>query len=111
MATREGTIGPAGYSMGECLQKMSGWYDWKELDISGETGNVTVATKYPQLSLTGILNNNADAATVIVRTVVTPGTSITLTIPANTPMYPIPPIATIIQSGTSDNLILMFQKR
>jgi hypothetical protein len=100
-----------GYNADMSLRLMSSWYDWTELDISGESTNVTVSTKYPTLALRGVYNNNATAATMIIKTVVAPTVSISLVIPAYTALYPLPPIATIVKSGSSDNLILMFQKR
>jgi arginine/ornithine N-succinyltransferase beta subunit len=100
-----------GYGIKKSIAMSAGWYDWKALTISGESTDVTVLTKYSGLALNGIMNNTANLATVIVKTSATPGTALTLYIPAYSAMYPVPEIATIVKSGSSDGLVLMFLKR
>jgi hypothetical protein len=114
MATEAGKIGTAtGENEVVAIQRMSSLYDMRALDISGQADDVTIATTYPGMILVNIVNQSAsDPATVIVKTAATPGTALTLKI-GQYKCYPIklPEIATIVKTGTSDTLVLCFQKQ
>jgi hypothetical protein len=114
MTTEAGKVGTdTGENEVVAIQRMSSLYDMQLLNISGETDDVAIATRYPGMILVNIVNQSAsDPATVIVKTAATPGTELSLKI-GQYKCYPIklPEIATIVKTGTSDTLVLCFQKQ
>lgn len=89
---------------------MADWYTAKVLHISGESGNVVVATKYGSTyRLKDIYNNAGSTATVkfVCRNVSTD--TVTMKIAEYGHSGKLPPILTIVQTGTSDSLVLFFQ--
>ena len=113
----EGGLGEGcGQTMDSCLNSMSDWYTIRALDISGAAGDIVVSTTYPGLVLKQF--GNAGAATVVANIIVkineggTVGSAITLHCPADGGVTgKFPPIHTIVKSGTSNSLILYFQKK
>ncbi len=105
----------AGRSAEHCLRQMSRFYDCKALTISGESGDVVIATKYPGMDLVNIFNVAASAATVIFKTLASGGSAaaeVTTKIASyNCNAFQLPPVYSLTKTGTSDSLILLFQKR
>ena len=91
------------------IASMADWYDVQNLDISGESGDVVVATKYPGLLCKQIHNYGSGTATVIFTTV--RDSTVTIKIPALQTSPKLPSIKSITKSGTSDDLVLFFQKK
>lgn len=91
------------------IASMADWYDVKNLDISGESGDVVIATKYEGLLCKQIHNYGAGTATVIFTT--ERDSTVTIKIPTLQTSPKLPSIKSIIQSGTSDDLVLFFQKK
>lgn len=91
------------------------WYDMHELDISGETGDVICATKYPGEVISALGNNdttNVLAVKVQTLTNAAAGGSdvVTLSIGPASTLGRVPPIYKIVQTGTGDGLIVYTHK-
>lgn len=107
----EGNLNAQSSDIDRDIASMADFWDMKELDISGESGDVVIATKYTGCVLKEIINEGGSVATVIVQTVRTPATSITLKIAANGGRSGrLPSIYSITKSGSSDDLVLLLQK-
>lgn len=91
------------------IASMADWYDAKDLNISGEAGDVTVATKYSGLVLKGLHNHGAAAGTMLCTS--SRGSSFSVTLPSGGFSGKLPQIATLTQSGSSDDFTLFFQKK
>lgn len=97
---------------GRALSSIADFYDMKNLDISGEAGNVVIETKYGDgYELKEIHNNGSSVVTIILMTARTPATEITLKLAAYSRSGRLPKIHTIKQSGTGDDLLLFLQFR
>lgn len=112
-----GIIGHIGHSKPArdyLLASMADWFTIKNLDISGEAGNVVISTKYPGLVCKQIGNVGTSDATVIVKYdngLGAAGDDDTFKLAANYGASgKLPPIHTIVKSGTSDDLRLYMQK-
>jgi len=108
--SKEGILSGGQYEV-EALRSMADWYDCRELDISGESGDVVIATKYEGLVCKGILNLGSSDATVVFKTQNNQGSSVSFPLSAGAFSGKLPSIHTIVQSGTDDDLLLYFQKR
>jgi hypothetical protein len=91
------------------IASMADWYDVANLDIAGESGDVVIETKYPRLECKQIHNYGSGTATVIFTT--KHGSTVTIKIPTLQTSPKLPSIYSITKSGTSDDLVLFFQKR
>ena len=91
------------------LASIADWYTCKQLDISGEAGNIVIKTKYSGLVCKAFLNRSG--STVAVKVITTIGDTVHIPIAAYAQTSKQPPIKTIFKTGTSDSLTLYFQKR
>lgn len=92
------------------IASMADWDDVRELDISGEDDDVVIATAYPNMVCKGFKNlSSSSAATVIFTTKSNPDVNVTFPLEAGEFSGKLPIIEKIIQTGTSDDLLLYFQ--
>lgn len=114
MSGREGKLN-GGASEAECLASIADWYLVYELDISGASGDIDLTEEggdYEGLVLKQVGNLSTTAnATVKFKQANDTSTTITLPIGIMGNTGKLPAIHTIVQTGTSDNLLLYFQKR
>lgn len=94
------------------IASMADFYDMKELDISGEDGDVVIETKYGAgYELKDIHNAGSGTATVKCKTYRSQSTTVTIKIPTLLRSGRLPNIHTLVKSGSSDDLVLFLQKR
>lgn len=98
-------------SKDEAIVSSADWFNMHNLDIAGEAGDVVVATKWTGEVCKGFHNYGASTATIKVYTVQAPSTEITLSLSAGGFTGKLPAIETIVQSGTSDDLVVFTQRQ
>jgi hypothetical protein len=108
--SKEGNIGSNMKESAQSIASMADWFDVRELDISGEAGNVVIATKYPTMVCKGFKNlSSSAAATVIFTTKNNSEVSVTFPLDVGEFSGKLPQINSIVKAGTSDNILLYFQ--
>lgn len=108
----EGNISSNMKTEAQNLASIADWYDIRKLDISKETGDVVIATKYPGMVCKRIMNlSDSGAATIIFKTKTnSAGTAITMSLDSRGDTGKLPEVYSIVKAGTADNLLLWFQK-
>ena len=104
----EGDISPTGSEdMKRNIASMSGWYDAANLSIQA-LADIVVETTYPGMALKQFGNKGSGVATIVCTTA--RGTSLTVKCLVGQTTGMLPKITNITKSGTSDDLVLYFQK-
>ena len=102
--------GPSSPGVAFSNAMVAGWFDAKPLKISAESGDVVVATKYPHMVLFGFINQDpTNSATLKVKTSNGNDTAFVIPLSGGEKLWPLPEIKTIVKTGTSDSLIVLFQ--
>jgi hypothetical protein len=115
MATQhEGIVGTYGVADERVsVASMADWHDILALDISSEAGDVVVATKWPGYILKGFMNSGASDGNVLVK-FAPQGTAlaaVTIPLDAHATTPKLPPVHTIVKTGSLATLLCFFQKR
>jgi len=108
---REGVLTAGSADERESLASIADWYTAQSYSISGETDSViTVTANWPGYVLKGFYNTDtSDYATA--RLITVAGDTVAFPIGKAAFSGRVPPVGKLMKNGTSDNLILMFQKR
>ena len=112
IGTRGVVTGPASPVEAQGVAYASGWYDWKPIKMSTNGGDLNVHTTYGAMyEVVGVINQNpSSAATIIVKTKISPTVSVAIPLSSGEKLWPLPEITSVVQTGTSDSLILCIQR-
>lgn len=114
----EGALSLQGVSLKEAVVSMADFFDFYNLDISGEAGDhivdgyLIVKDKWDKCVAKAFHNTNASTtATIIVQTSQGGGVDKTIKVSAEGYTPKLPAITKIKVDGTSDDLVVFVQKR
>lgn len=110
-AAGEGLITNGYQNLQQPTNSMADLYTMKQVIISGESGNIVVATKWPGLILKGFYNPRRDSSVYIKCRTQVGDTLPKFSISTESVSMKLPPIDLVFKTGTSDTIYFIFQKR
>jgi anionic cell wall polymer biosynthesis LytR-Cps2A-Psr (LCP) family protein len=104
-----GVSGDKGVDQNVAARLAADWYDMKIIKMSGESGNDTIASKWPGYQLKGFYNNRRDSSVMVVCKT-KQGSMAYISIPSETNLSKLPMIIIVYKTGTTDSVYGLFQK-
>ena len=108
-AAGEGRQNIGGETQEQALRSMADLYTMKLVNISAESGDIVVATKWPNYIVKGFYNPTRGSS-LYVKCRTQQLDTVTISIPAESWTPKLPPMDIIFKTGTNDSVMYLFQR-